>query len=137
VSGALREAGAVELKDLIVQSAMPLGHIVAVSLDGRPLAESRRILLQVMSEEKSAGFRTEPAEGGVQKIAGIGRDPWMVASIGGTVKLKRADAARLKVTALDANGDPVRAVGAAEGLELAPTTLYYLIQGDVDLAAAP
>ena len=67
VSGDLRAAGTVELKDLTISSRLELGHIVAVSLDGQPLATSRKILLQVMSEEKPTGFRTEPAPGGEQE----------------------------------------------------------------------
>ncbi len=38
ISGALREAGMAELKDLTISSKLELGHIVAVSLDGKPLA---------------------------------------------------------------------------------------------------
>jgi hypothetical protein len=34
-----------------------LGHIVAVSLDEQPLATSRKILLQVMSEGKISDYR--------------------------------------------------------------------------------
>ena len=94
VSGALRAAGTVELADLSIVSGMELGHVVAVSLDGLPLATSRKILLQVMSEEKTTGFRTEPAPGGRRKVVNIGRDPWLVRNFEGTVRFKRADAAR-------------------------------------------
>ena len=75
LSGAVRESEMAELKDLIVSSKMELGHIVAVSLDGKPLATSRRVLLQVMSEEKPTGFGTEPAPAGDKKIISIGHDP--------------------------------------------------------------
>jgi hypothetical protein len=127
VSGALREAGTTVLKDLTISSHLELGHIIAVSLDGEPLAASRRILLQVMSEEKASGFRTEPAPGGQRKISSIGHDPWLVKEIEGTVKFKRPDASMLKVTALDFDGDPARSIGTASAIPLAPTTIYYLI----------
>ncbi len=120
ISGALREAGAAELKDLSIASKMELGHIVAVSLDGLPLATSRRILLQVMSEEKPTDFRTEPAPGGEKKIASTGHDPWLVKEIDGVVKLKRADASHLKVTALDFNGEPGKSTGTAREIRLVP-----------------
>jgi hypothetical protein len=45
VSGALGAAGPVELADVVVSSNLELGHIVAVSLDDRPLAESHRSLM--------------------------------------------------------------------------------------------
>jgi len=50
-------------------------HLVLVPLDGLPIATSRRMLLQVMSEEQSTGFATEDAGNGIKKITNIGRDP--------------------------------------------------------------
>ena len=127
ISGALREAGTAALKDLTISSKLELGHIVAVSLDGKPLATSRRILLQAMSEEKPTGFGTEPAPGGDKKITSIGHDPWLAKELDGVVKFKRPDASRLKVTALDFNGDPGKSIGTASEIRLAPSTIYYLI----------
>ncbi len=101
ISGALREAGTAELKDLTISSKLELGHIVAVSLDGKPLATSRRILLQAMSEEKPTDFRTEPAPGGDKRITSIGHDPWLVKELDGVVKFKRPDA-------VQAQGDRTR-----------------------------
>jgi hypothetical protein len=127
VSGALREVRTAELKDLAISSNLELGHIVAVSLDGMPLATSKRILLQAMSEEKPSGFSTEPAPGGDNKITSIGHDPWLAKDLEGVVKFKRPDAGRLKVIALDFNGDPVKSIGTASEIRLAPSTMYYLI----------
>ena len=42
ISGALDQAGKTELADVVISSKLPLGHIVAVSLDGKPLATSNR-----------------------------------------------------------------------------------------------
>jgi hypothetical protein len=128
VSGALAAAGPVELADLVVSSNLEVGHVVAVSLDDRPLAESRRILLQVMTEEKATNFQTEPAGSGVKRITNIGQDPWLVKEAAGTVKFKRPDAANLRVVPLDHAGYPLEPVGAAHEIALQPTTLYYLIQ---------
>jgi hypothetical protein len=127
VSGALGDAGTVNLKDMTISSDMPLGHIVAVSMDGKPLASSQKILLQVMSEEKNGDFQTEPAGGQLLRIKSIGHDPWMVRELKGTVRFKRPDAARLKVTALDPNGYRAKEVGAAAEIRLESATLYYLI----------
>jgi hypothetical protein len=127
VSGALQAAGLVETRDLAIASEMELGHIVAVSLDDQPLAHSSKILLQVMSEEKSSGFQTESVGEGVKRITNIGTDPWQVKELNGTVRFKRADAAQLKVTALDFNGYPAGACGSAQQLKLQPATLYYII----------
>lgn len=130
MSGALAEAGKIRLSDLSLESDMPLGHVLAVSLDDQPLAKSKRILLQVMSEEKATNFRTEPVAEGVQKITNIGQDPWLFKEMRGSVKFTRADASALKVTALDHAGYPRQSVGAAAEITLRPDTLYYLIQAE-------
>jgi hypothetical protein len=80
-----------------------------------------------MSEERASGFETEAAGPDVKKITNIGRDPWQVKSLSGTVAFKRADAAQLKVTALDFNGQPAGAAGTAQEIRLDPKTLYYLV----------
>ena len=127
VSGALKLAGATDLKDLSVISDLELGHIIAVALDDQPLATSRRILLQVMSEERETNHKTEPVSATVKRIVNIGTDPWRVRELAGTVRFKRADAQQLKVTALDFNGYPASPAGNGKELKLQPTAMYYLI----------
>lgn len=127
LSGDLKSAGAVDLKDIAIASDMQLGHIIVVSLDDEPLAASRRMLLQVMSEEKASGFETEPAGPGVMRIISLGQDPWLIKRFSGSVTFRRSDASDLKVTALDLNGYPSGKPASAAKIELQPTTLYYLI----------
>jgi hypothetical protein len=134
LSGALKLAGTVELKDLSMTSDLELGHIIAVSLDDQPLASSRHILLQVMSEEKETNHQTEPVSPTAKRIVNIGTDPWQVRELKGTVRFKRTDAAQLTVTPLDFNGYPTRASGMAQEVKLQPTTLYYLISAPGDLS---
>ncbi|MBN1419958.1 MAG: hypothetical protein JXP34_14350 [Planctomycetes bacterium] len=126
-SGALRAAGKVDLEDLVIASEMELGHIIAVSLDDRPLATSSRILVQVMSEEEETNRRVEQVSATVKRIANIGTDPWRVRRLQGTVRFKRADAAKLAVTALDFNGYPVGPAGTAQEFRLLPATMYYFV----------
>jgi hypothetical protein len=76
-------------------------------LDGKPLAVSDRLLLQVMSEERPTGWADEPAEAGSRRIRSLGRDPWRVREIAGTVEFRRADASKLRVRRLDHQGVPV------------------------------
>jgi hypothetical protein len=120
-------ASAVPLKDVAITSDLDLGHIIVVSLDDKPLATSARILVQAMTEEQASGFKTQDAGKGLKKILSIGRDPWMIREIRGTLQLKRPDAASLKVTALDLNGYPIKQIGTAAEIKLLPDTLYYLI----------
>ncbi|WP_193211392.1 hypothetical protein [Luteolibacter marinus] len=127
--GDLKSGGTIVLPDLEITSPMEIGEVVVVALDGKPIATSRRMLLQVMSEEKASGFETEPAGQGVKRITSIGTDPWLVREFRGEVRLKRADADRLKVTPLDANGMPAEKAGSAGRIELRPGAVYYLIEG--------
>jgi hypothetical protein len=126
-SGDLKSAGAIKLPALTIASELDLAHVIAVALDDQPLARSRRILLQVMSEEQTSGFATEAAGAGTKRITNIGRDPWQVKNLRGLVRFQRADAADLQVTALDFNGYAAAPVGNAAEINLQPTTLYYLI----------
>jgi hypothetical protein len=123
VSGNLKAAGSVRTKDLAITSDLETGHIIAVALDDQPLATSGKILLQVMSEEKASGFQTAPVSTSVKRIVNIGRDPWLVKHLTGTVHFNRA----LKATPLDANGHPTGDSVATQPLQLRPTTLYYLL----------
>lgn len=127
VCGALDKAGPVETKDAVFESSLDLGCFLLVALDGKAISQSDRLLLQVMSEEKPTGFTTEDAGEGKKKITKIGRDPWQVKALQGTIRLKRPDAASLKVTALDANGQPSGLVGSANAIQLKPDALYYSI----------
>ncbi len=127
VSGALNLAGATELRDLSVASDLDLGHIIVVALDDQPLASSGRMLLQVMSEEQETNHKTELMTATVKRIVNIGIDPWQVRELRGTVRFKRADAAQLKVTALDFNGYPAGSGGTGAEIKLQPRTMYYLI----------
>ena len=126
-SGNLQSGGKIELKNITIESELDLAHIVAVSLDEKPLATSRRVLLQVMSEERASGFAVEPTEGDTMKINDIGHDPWQIKEMQGSVDFKRVDADKLRVQLLDENGTPVKEIGTAAKIQLHPTTVYYLI----------
>lgn len=127
-SGDLRSAGAIDLRDVKLECDLDLAHIVLVPLDGQPLATSRRMLLQVMSEERNSGWRTEPAGNGLQRIASIGRNPWMIRSLRGTVQLKRPDGGALEALPLDPNGRVAGKAMPASSIQLEPGTIYYLIR---------
>ena len=94
-----------------------------VSLDGADLSSSKRMLLQVMSEEKATGFATEDAGNGIKRIADIGHDPWQVKNLSGTVKFKT----RVETQTLDLNGYPTGEKKTGAEVNLAPATIYYLI----------
>ena len=66
--GNLQAAGATKLSQLSIFSDLDLGSVVMVSLDGKPLENSARMLLQVMTEERPNGFSEAPAGDGLFRI---------------------------------------------------------------------
>ena len=130
VSGQISSAGPIELADLSVTSQLDLGHIVVVALDGQPLVQSRRMLLQVMSEEQPTGFVAEPIEGGAKVIRSLGSDPWQVKTLNGSVRFHETMRRGLRITALDHAGRPIdeRPISGDGMLELDAGTIYYLLE---------
>jgi len=125
-SGNLKATGAIVLSDLSLESDLETGHIIAVSLDDKPLKEASKILLQVMTEEKATGFQSEDAGNGLQRITNLGENPWLIKEPQGTVKFNGGET--LTVTALDGNGYPVKTLGNAKEIRLGSKTVYYLLE---------
>jgi hypothetical protein len=86
------------------------------------------MLLQVMSEEKTSDFRTEPASNSTLRIKNIGHDPWLVREMQGTVRFRRPDAAKLRVVVLDLAGNTTTDTTTAAEIRLRPRALYYLVE---------
>lgn len=125
VVGFLNKAGAVKLGDVTIESGMDYGAIILVSLDDKPIGSSRKLLLQVMSEEQNKGW-SAPGEG-LREIKSVGTPPIMVRRFNGVVELKRPDANRMRVIPLDENGYPLKEMRGAGRLTLQDKTIYYII----------
>lgn len=125
-AGFLRQAGKIALQDVRLSSDLDYGTMLLVSLDGKAIASSDRLLLQVMSEDQNFGWRTSGFP--ERTIESVGRPPLVVRNLTGRVRLKRRDAARLRVTALDENGDRLQTIGNAAQITLQPQVFYYLIE---------
>ncbi len=115
----------VKLDDVMFESPMEFGTLVAVSLDRQPLAQSRRILVQAMAEERPSGWQTRPAQNGLRQITKLGKNPWQAKELSGKVSV-RGDVR--KVTALDPNGYPREQIGTDNKFDLLPDTIYYIIE---------
>jgi hypothetical protein len=115
-----------ELRALHVDVQLDYGAVALVALDDQPLATSKRLLLQVMSEVQNDGF---VASGNEQRtITDLGHPPITVRRIGGSVTLRRPGAATIEVQALDANGYAYRtATGQGRRLPLLPDAIHYVL----------
>jgi hypothetical protein len=129
--GFLGGVPSVSLKDMTIKSTNEYGTVLLVALDDQPLATSQRMLLQVMTEDRNYGWETQPAEADAivkQRITNLGSPPIVVRQVAGSIALKRADAAKLRVTALDFNGYERQELGSAAEVRLLPDCLYYVIR---------
>lgn len=126
-SGNLAARGPVELPELRIESPLDVLTVLLVSLDAKPLRESSRMLLQVMTEESPTGWATEAAGPGLERIARIGTDPWRFHAIRGSVTFRAPDASRFRITPLDLLGRPGKTLTSSPRLVLEPGTVYYEI----------
>jgi hypothetical protein len=127
--GFLAKAGPIKLDDLKISSPLDYGSVVLVSLDERPLKTSRKMLLQVMTEDSNYGWSAPGV--GLRPIVDMGGPPIVVKRVEGTIALGRKDASSLRVVPLDFNGYRSQENApflAGPSFSLLPTTLHYLIE---------
>ena len=122
-SGNLAAHPTIMLRDLTITCPMDLAHIVLVSLDDLPISESKRMLLQAMSEEKTTHFQTEPLDGGLHRIKDVGRNPWRVRELSGSVQFKD----EVTFVPLDQNGHTLGESSIGKTITLAPHITAYLV----------
>jgi hypothetical protein len=134
-TGFLAGAGEVRLDDVSVASGNEYASVMVVSLDGKALADTARLLVQLMTEETNYGWQVEP-DGSQLKVADLGSLPLNVRRIAGQVTVSRPDAANLRVTPLDPNGVPLqrevktRVEPGQLVVTLEPDILYYVVEAE-------
>jgi hypothetical protein len=124
--GFLKRAGRIELSDVAIEVDAEYASVLVVPLDDLPIRTSRKVLVQVVTEETNNGWQVEPSDG-LMKIVALGGAPLLVKNAVGRIAFRRPDAGRCKVTALDGNGYPLKTIGTASNFSLLPDTLYYLV----------
>ena len=106
-TGFLGKAGQVKLDSLIVESKNDYGTVLAVSMDGQPLATSRKVLVQCGTKMRPTGWKADPAthEGAKgERLVSTGVMPWRVDVNATTILLKTKTLK--KATVLDTSGFP-------------------------------
>lgn len=118
-TGFLGKAGEQKLRDLSIASGNEYVTVLAVSLDGQPLASSRKVLVQVGTRERPTDWKTRPVQVKVgdtllagEKVVSFGKAPWQIAAADVTIRIANTGLSRGRV--LDANGMPVAQVGLVE-----------------------
>lgn len=126
-------------------SGYNFGAVVAISLDGEPLATSKKILLQAGTQGQLTGYTTEPATiSGLQgkRIVAAGAPPYVMEDIDARVTLLgRAVADIDTIRVLDENGYPktqLVAQNTSQGPRISlPTNAFYTVVTFKDTAETP
>jgi len=106
-TGFLGKAGQVKLSSLIIDSKNDYTTVLAVSLDGKPLESSNRILIQCGTKMRPSGWKTEAANKdgkSGERVVSTGRMPWRSDLNQTTLLLKNPSVS--KATTLDTAGFP-------------------------------
>ncbi|MHC4716982.1 MAG: hypothetical protein ACYS5V_08435, partial [Planctomycetota bacterium] len=128
-AGFLAQAGPVKGPDVTIDCRNQYAAVIVISLDAKALGQSKKILIQAMTEERPYGFRA--ADG---KITDLGGAPFGIRRIDAAVTINLPGPAPLTATALDENGYPtnkpvkVDHTGPTATLRLAPDAVYHVLR---------
>ncbi len=105
-AGFLGRAGKLELGGVTVEMKNDYGTVFVVALDDRPIASSRRILIQSMTIEQAYGFRATGKGNRSGRIEALGSAPWGVERFRARVTLELEGGGKPRVIACDEHGYP-------------------------------
>jgi hypothetical protein len=112
------------LGDISIASSMEYGAIAIVPLDQQPIESSKRLLVQVMSEQHNAGFKANGEN--VLKIESVGTSPILVRDFTGTITF--VNGSMWIAQPLDQSGQPLGdPLPRSATLELKPKIAYYVL----------
>ncbi len=122
-TGRLGQRGKVQLGDIAITCGNEFAAVGVISLDGKPLRDSQRLLIQVMTTAAPFGFRER---GG--RIAELGGGPAQVQRVEATVNIAGGPVRR--VVALDTSGSARTDVVALTGntVRLLPDAIWYVVE---------
>ncbi len=142
VTGFLRRGGGrYELSDVTIESENEYATVNVVSLDDRPIAESQRILVQVVTVNRLTGYETKPASFTIGKgeraysvegeqIVRIGKPPFRIANTNVTLAI---DNPRLsEAVVLDIHGYKKLTVPIENGRLTLPEDAIYVVLRPTD-----
>ena len=127
--GFLKEGGTLTIGDITITCDNEYATILVVSLDGKPLKESGKILVQAGTYDLPYGFKTEPV-GEYEKITNLGGYPLNVKRVKCSITLPNGKTA----TVLDENGyrterkAKTAISGGALSVTLPEDSLYTVIE---------
>jgi hypothetical protein len=141
VAGFLGEAGPQQLSDVTVACKNKYATIVVVAMDGKPLKQSAKVLVQAGTISRPTGWSSQAEQLYLNKkpfdalkLVSQGKPPWQVENTEATVTV--ANPGLTKAILLDINGMPtdtpveVKQAAGKVTVTLPPKTLYLVLTGD-------
>jgi hypothetical protein len=139
-TGFLSKAGPVKLDAVSLEGKNEYATVLVVSLDEKPLASSKKILVQVTTQCRPYGWRQSPAKFQDRekkqsfegfRVDATGSSPWNVVNTDLTVTVRSAGVK--KATQLDPNGYALKELkgetqGGAFVLKLPPNAMYVVLE---------
>ena len=131
-----RNGGRFEFSSVSIESENDYAAVNVVSLDDHPIAQSNKVLVQVVTENRLTGFETKPAMVTVGKgadqysvegeqIVRIGKPPFRVANTLVTVTVKNPKLN--EAIALDINGYQASTWQVTDGRVTLPKNVMYVV----------
>ncbi len=114
----------IDLSALSINCRNEYVTVLAVSLDGQDLTESRQILVQIGTTSRPYGWRTQ-TRGENKQIVSLGGPPWNIAKADLNLNIKNQRITRSEV--LDANFLKTGEVKIANGSLTAPEDALYVL----------
>ena len=135
VVGALSSRPSFDLLDVTVESDSAYASVVVVPMDGRPIAGSRRLLVQMNSMARPTGWRARPIRhdgGPALEVVEFGGAPWQIERVEARLTI-RNHAGLTHATALDANGMAQETVSVVESdgalmVQLPSDAIYVVLE---------
>jgi hypothetical protein len=137
--GFLKKAGAIALTDVTITSGNEYAAVYVVALDGLPLRESRKILVQTGTSARLTGWKDKPAQfkgDGKQLLDGFeivatGKPPWCIVDTDVSLALKNPNIKG--ATLLDTSGYAVKKIegesaGGTFTFKLPQNALYVVLE---------
>jgi hypothetical protein len=133
VSGFLNKDGVFNLRDLAISSGNDYASALVVSMDGKELSNSGKILVQLGTVARPTGWRTKPTrvDGKPgEEVLSYGKAPWQITR--GDLRVSITNATVTVAHVLDANGmkvgtAPLKRVGAARQFRFPEDALYVIL----------
>jgi hypothetical protein len=137
--GFLSKAGEIKLSDVTLNSGNEYAAVYVVSMDGRPLKSSGKVLVQVGTTARPTGWQAKPADFPSDdkkttlhgyEVVNTGKMPYQIANT--DVTLTVHNPTLKKATLLDPAGYPLKqltgAVGAGITLKLPSNAMYVILE---------